>query len=84
MGWCSMVRLAPRIHSPWAVGAISTGRAGQHADRVAGADAGGGQAAGDAAGTLVHLTPGVPNRFVRLAGDHALGRWSGRCGTSSR
>ena len=26
VGWCSMVRLAPRIHSPWAVGAISTGR----------------------------------------------------------
>ena len=26
VGWCSMVRLAPRIHSPWAVGAISTGK----------------------------------------------------------
>ena len=25
VGWCSIVRLAPRIHSPWAVGAISTG-----------------------------------------------------------
>ncbi len=25
VGWCSMVRLAPRIHSPCAVGAISTG-----------------------------------------------------------
>ena len=25
VGWCSMVRLAPRIHRPWAVGAISTG-----------------------------------------------------------
>ena len=26
VGWCSMVRLAPRIHTPWAVGAISTGK----------------------------------------------------------
>ena len=25
VGWCSMVRLAPRIHRPCAVGAISTG-----------------------------------------------------------
>ena len=25
VGWCSIVRLAPRIHSAWAVGAISTG-----------------------------------------------------------
>ena len=26
VGWCSMVRLAPRIHRPCAVGAISTGK----------------------------------------------------------
>ena len=26
VGWCSIVRLAPRIHTPWAVGAISTGK----------------------------------------------------------
>ncbi len=26
VGWCSIVRLAPRIHRPWAVGAISTGK----------------------------------------------------------
>ena len=25
VGWCSIVRLAPRIHRAWAVGAISTG-----------------------------------------------------------
>src|SRR5690625_2670453 len=25
VGWCSMVRLAARIHNAWAVGAISTG-----------------------------------------------------------
>ncbi len=77
VGWCSIVRLAPRIHRPWAVGAISTGSAGQHADRVAEADARGGQAAGDAPGPLVHLAPGVPDRLVRLAGHHALGAGHG-------
>src|SRR5580692_695092 len=49
------------------------GGAGQHGDRVTGSDAGRGQAAGDAAGALVHLTPCVPDRGVGLAGDHALG-----------
>ena len=79
-----MVRLAPRIQRPWAVGAISTGAAGQHADGVAGSDAGGGQAARDAAGALVHLTPGVPDGFVRFTGDHARASRYGHCGTSSR
>ena len=51
--------------------------AGQHADRVAVTDAGGGQAAGDAAGPLVHLAPGVPDGFVRFTGDHARGRVAG-------
>ncbi len=45
--------------------------AGQHADGVAGADTGGGQAAGDAAGALVDLAPGVPDGLVRFTGDHA-------------
>ena len=84
VGWCSIVRLAPRIHRPCAVGAISTGAAGEHADGVAVADARGGQSAGDPAGPLVHLTPGVADGLVRFAGDHARACWSGRCGTSSR
>jgi hypothetical protein len=37
-------------------------------------DAGGGQATRDAAGTLVNLGPGVPDGFVRLAGDYARSR----------
>ena len=50
------------------------GEAGQHADGVAVADARGGQATGDLAGPLVHLTPGVPNGLVRFTGDHARAR----------
>ena len=46
---------------------------GKHTDRVAEADTGGLEATGDAPGTLVHLTPGVPDRLVRFPGDHALG-----------
>ena len=84
VGWCSIVRLAPRIHRPCAVGRDLDGAAGQHADGVAVTDAGRGEAAGDPAGPLVHLAPGVPDRFVRFTGDHAPGARSGRCGTSSR
>ncbi len=60
------------------------GNAGQHADRVAVSDARGGQAAGDAAGALVDLAPGVPDGLVRFTGDHARRARCGRCGTSSR
>ncbi len=67
-----MVMLAPRIHSPCAVGAISTGAPASTPTRVTVADTGRRQAAGHSAGTLVDLEPGVPNRLVRLAGDHAL------------
>ena len=51
--------------------------AGQHADGVAETDARGGQAARDAAGALVYLTPGVADRFVRFTGDHARGGGTG-------
>ena len=65
VGWCSMVRLAPRIQMPWAVGAISTGAPASTRDRVTVTDAGCGQAAGDPPGPLVHLGPGVPHRVRR-------------------
>ncbi len=68
--------LAPRIHRPCAVGAISTGRARQHADGVSVAHPGGNQAARDAARPLVHLTPAVPNRPVRFARHHPM--WAGQ------
>ena len=72
MGWCSIVRLAPRIHRPWAVGAISPGlrparrsrRRGRRPRRPA------------------RRLPGAParaprarcaGRARRLAGHHALG-----------
>src|SRR3984885_8059385 len=47
-------------------------RAGQHCDRIAVPHAGGGQTAGNAAASLVHLAPGMPDGGVRLPGDHAL------------
>ena len=75
VGWCSMVRLAPRIQSALRRRRDLHRESGQHADRVAVADARGGQATGDAAGPLVHLDPGVPDRLVRLAGDHAPVLW---------
>ena len=84
VGWCSIVRLAPRIHRPCAVGAISTGAPASTPTASPCADARGGEAARDAAGPLVHLAPGVTDGFVRFTGDHARCRWSGRCGTSSR
>ena len=84
VGWCSIVRLAPRIHRPCAVGAISTGKPASTPTASPWSDAGGGQSACDAAGALVHLAPGVPDGLVRLAGDHARRDWCGRCGTSSR
>jgi hypothetical protein len=45
---------------------------GQHCDRVAAAHTGGGQTARNPAGPLMHLTPGMPDRGVRLPSDHAL------------
>ncbi len=60
------------------------GSAGEHADRVAVADARRGQATRDAAGALVHLAPGVTDGLVRFAGDHARGLRHGHCGTSCR
>ena len=48
------------------------GRTGQHRDGVTVLHAGRGQTACDPAGTFVDLGPAVPNRGVRLAGDHAL------------
>ena len=44
---------------------------GQYADGVSMSDARGGQSAGDAAGTLMHLEPGVPDGLARLPGNHA-------------
>jgi hypothetical protein len=44
---------------------------GQHADGVTVSDARGSQSAGDAAGPLVHLEPGVPDGLVWLPGNHA-------------
>jgi hypothetical protein len=41
------------------------------------ADPGRSQTAGDPAGPIVNLGPGVPHRLVRFAGDHALGAGSG-------
>ena len=49
------------------------GSARQHADSVAVTHSCGGQAACHPAGPFVHFTPGVPDREVRFAGDHALG-----------
>ena len=43
------------------------GRPGQHGDRIAVADPGGGQTARDRAGALVHLAPTVPDRGLGLA-----------------
>jgi hypothetical protein len=51
--------------------------AGQHANRVARSDARSGQAARDAAGALVNLTPGVADGFVWLTSDHARRHGSG-------
>ena len=51
--------------------------AGKHADSVPEADAGLREATRDAAGPLVHLTPGVANRLVRFTGDHARGNAAG-------
>ena len=45
--------------------------AGEHADRIPETDAGLREATRDAAGPLVHLTPGVANGLVRFTGDHA-------------
>ena len=44
----------------------------EDADGIAAAHPGGGQTAGDAPGTLVHLTPGVSDRFQGFPGHHAL------------
>ena len=84
VGWCSIVRLAPRIQRPWAVGAISTGKPASTPTASPSADARRGKATGDAAGALVHLAPGVADGFVRFTGDHARTSRCGHCGTSSR
>jgi hypothetical protein len=52
-------------------------KAGEHTDRVAEADARGGQAARDATSALVDLTPGVADGFVGFTGDHARCRCAG-------
>ena len=44
----------------------------QHADGITPAHPGGGQSPGDAPGALVHLTPGVPDRFQGFPSHHAL------------
>ena len=50
---------------------------GQDTHRVARSDARSGQPAGNAPGALMHLEPGVPDRFDRLSGDHPLGAGPG-------
>ena len=48
VGWCSIVRLAPRIHRPCAVGAISTGKPASTPTASPRPIPGGGQATRDA------------------------------------
>ena len=74
VGWCSIVRLAPRIHSAWAVGAISTGKPASTPTASPRSYAGGGQATRDAPGALVNLAPGVADGLVGFTGDHARRR----------
>jgi len=60
---------------PQALGGRSDfdGRTDENTDGVTVTDTGGGEASGDAAGTLVHLAPRVPYGFERLTRDHATG-----------
>src|SRR6516164_5494276 len=71
-----MVRLAPRIHRPCAVGAISTGKPAS-TPTASPRPARGGQAARNATGALVDLAPGVADGFVGFTGDHARRGGSG-------
>jgi len=61
-----LVRLAQRINRHLRCRGDLHREAGQHTDRVAGADARGGQAAGDAPSAFVHLAPRVADGFVRF------------------
>src|SRR5258707_360548 len=69
----AMKALAPSMPNPVKESSARITRAvrGLGADRFAGSDPRGGQAARDAAGPLVDLTPGVADRFVGFTGDHA-------------
>ena len=71
VGWCSIGQARATHPQALRSGSDLDRESGQHADRVAETDAGRGESTGDALGPLVHLAPGVPDRFVRFAGDHA-------------
>ena len=70
VGWCSMVRLAPRIHTPARSERSPRVRrpARRPRRRVRHRPRPGRRRPG---GPLVYLAPGVPHGRVRLAGDHA-------------
>ena len=62
VGWCSMVRQAPRIQMPCAVGAISTGAPASTATASPCPTPAAASPPAIATGPLVHLAPGMADR----------------------